>query len=116
MMMRDISDFEKSLVEGVAQRLPPLEASKLIDDLMLASVDDSSSDPTRIFFVIDGHPHPPYAGQHQYPVEIRLSDVDGADITAVLYANENNNLYELELIRWDGKDISCPNIDSISFY
>ena len=116
MIMRNISDFERLLVEGVARRLPSLDASKLLNDLRFASVDESSSDPARISFVIDGYPHPPYEGQHQYPVEIRLSDMDGADITAILYADANNRLYELELIRWDGREVSSPNIESILFY
>lgn len=115
-MARRISDLEKVLIAGVAQRLPPLDASRLLDDLRFASVDDSNSDPARISFVIDGYRRPSYEGQHQYPVEIRLNDRDGSEMTAILYADACNRLYELELIRWDGEGISSPEIDSISFY
>lgn len=114
--MRSISELERALIEGVAQRLPSADSERLLDDLKLASVDGSSPDATRLSFTIEGYSHPLYEGQHQYPVEIRMRDVDGADITVILYADVNDRLYELELIRWDGGEVLCPNIESISFY
>jgi len=114
--MRSVSELERALIEGVAQRLPSSNSDKLLDDLESASVDDSSPGATRLSFTIGGYSHPLYEGQRQYPVEIRMRDVDGADITAILYADVNDRLYELELIRWDGGEVLCPNIESISFY
>lgn len=109
--MRSVSELERALIEGVAQRLPSANSEKLLDDLESASVDDSSPGATRLSFTIDGYSHPLYEGQHQYPVEIRIRDMDGADVTAILYADSNDRLYELELIRWDGGEIVSPSIE-----
>lgn len=115
-MMRKISHFENLLIEGVAKRLPPNSSSKLRGDLRSALADDSFSDSGRIYFVIEGYCRPDYSGQHQYPVEIRFKDMDGADMTAILYADANDRLLELELIRWDGGRFTSPDIGSVSFY
>lgn len=114
--MRNISSFERIVIEGVAKRLFSHDASKLLNDLKFASVDDLSSDSNRIYFVIDGYCRPSYEGQHQYPVEIRLNDMDGTDVTAILYADANGHLYELEFIKWGGEESFSPNVESISFY
>ena len=97
--MRDINDLGRRLIEGVASRLPPLEASALMTDLEHAVVAHDAVPGARVVFAIAGYERPSYKGQHCYPVEIRLSDADGSELTAVLYADENNRLYEFEIIR-----------------
>lgn len=114
--MRNISFFEKSLIEGVARRLPSVDASVLVNDLARASAEDSFADRAKVAFIIEGYDRPAYGGQHRYPVEIRLVDADKSDLTAVLYADENNRLFELEIIRWDGGGVIAPSLDSILFY
>lgn len=98
------------------RKLPLPDASRLAEDLDLAYVDDPASDSERIRFGINGYGRPLYEGQHQYPVEVRLLDSDGAELTAILYADANDRLYELEVIRWDGCKLISPDMDSIFFY
>jgi len=114
--MRRISKFERVLIEGVARKLHPSAASKLINDMDNASVDDSVGGRSRVLFIIDGYGPVAYKGQHQYPVEMRLIDADGADLTAILYADENDRLCELEIIRWDGAEPMSPDLESISYF
>lgn len=114
--MRKITDLERLLIEGVASRLPPLEASGLTDDLEHAVVADDAVPGARVVFAIAEYERPSYKGQHSYPVEIRLSDADGAELTAVLYADENNRLYELEIIRWEEEAPHAPDASSARFY
>jgi hypothetical protein len=114
--MRDITDLERRLIEGVASRLPPLEASVLMTDLECAVVAHDAVPGARALFAIAGYERPSYKGQHSYPVEIRLLDADGAELTAVLYADENNRLYELEIIRWEEEAPLAPDASSARFY
>lgn len=86
--MRKITDLERLLIEGVASRLPPLEASELATDLEHAVVADDAVPGARVVFAIAGYERRSYKGQHSYPVEIRLSDADGAELTAVLYGDK----------------------------
>lgn len=114
--MRDITGLERLLIEGVASRLAPLEASGLTADLEHAVVADDAVPAARVVFAIAGYERPSYKGQHSYPVEIRLSDADGAELTAVLYADEDNRLYELEIIRWGEGSPLAPDASSARFY
>lgn len=114
--MLNSANFEQALIKGVIQKLPSFAASQLASDLESAYVDELSSDPGRIRFGIRGYSSPAYEGQHQYPVEIRVRDSDGAELTVILYADANDRLYELEIVRWDGRNLISPDLDSVSFY
>lgn len=114
--MRKLSDFEILVIEGVAKLLPPHDAERLLDDLRGASVDEAVGSSGRTIFSISGYKRPAYRGQHQYVVEVRLADADGADLTAVLYADENGRLYELEIIRWADGELIAPDVNSLTFY
>ncbi|MBD8634465.1 hypothetical protein [Stenotrophomonas sp. CFBP 13725] len=116
MMMRAISERERFLIEGVAKRLPPQDASQLIEDMNRCSAVDRFPDGAVVLFIIEGYDRPKYEGQHSYPVEIRLSDADGADLTAILFADPNDRLYELEIVRWDLGVLVGPNMESVEFY
>jgi hypothetical protein len=52
-------------------------------------------------------PRLPYAGQHAYSVEGLVMDVDGTQLTVCVYADHQDRLLELELIRWDDS-VSSP--------
>lgn len=106
----------RRLVLRFIRRLAPLEASGLTADLERAVVADDAVTGARVVFAIAGYERPSYKGQHSYPVEIRLSDADGAGLTAVLYADENNRLYELEIIRWGEGSPLAPDASSARFY
>ncbi|MCC7633393.1 DUF6984 family protein [Stenotrophomonas rhizophila] len=115
-MMRKISELERILIEGVSEKMSPGDASKLLADMVVASATDVSLDGSRVIFSLEGYESPVYDGQHQFPVEIRLLDSDAGELTAVLYADSNGRLYELELIRWDGKPLVSPDLATLKFY
>lgn len=115
-MMRAVSNRERLLIEGVARHLSPQAASQLIDDLNKCRAVDRFPDGAVVLFIIEGYDRPKYEGQHSYPVEIRLCDADGSELTAILFADPNNRLYELEIIRWDFGVMIGPNMESMEFY
>ena len=67
-------------------------------------------------FDLSGYLRPPYRGQHSYPSEGKMRDRDGAEVTVVLYADENDRLLELEFIRWGDGDLIGPDLSTIELY
>lgn len=116
MIMRSISRFEQQLIGGVAERVPSSDGARLRADMMAATATDVVLDGSRVSFSLDGYDSPDYEGQHPFPVEIRLCDSDGSELTAVLYADGNGRLYELEMIRWDGGPLVSPDPGTLKFY
>jgi len=114
--MRAVSDRERFLIEEVAKRLSPQAGSQLIEDMSRSAAVDRLQDGSVVLFVIEGYARPKYEGQHSYPVDIRLRDADGAELEAILFADPNDRLYELEIVRWDLEDVIEPNMDSVEFY
>lgn len=96
--------------------LPLKESENLLRDLQAARVVSVVSDRSLVKFILNGYERPVYEGQHSYPVEIRLFDEDGSELTAILYADSNDRLLELEVIRWDGGELISPKVESIEYY
>lgn len=44
-----------------------------------------------------------------------MRDRDDAELTVVLYADENGRLLELEFMRWADGDLQAPNWDTLEF-
>lgn len=103
--MRNLSADERVLILKIANRLDPVARDLLCNDLSVARVDEEKSDQAHLIFELRGYVRPPYRGQHPYGVEASLKDADNGDVSAVLYADENNRLYELEFIKWDGTQV-----------
>ncbi|WP_439450103.1 DUF6984 family protein [Stenotrophomonas sp. ATs4] len=115
-LTRSVSSFETALIDAVAARLPETSALQLQADLASATSVEMGHGGVRVGFVISGYERPPYQGQHAYPVELRMQDSDGAELTPVLYADASDRLLELEIIRWDGAALISPQIESLVCY
>lgn len=100
----------------MASKLDQDAKAKLREDLRDVRAIVDADRPHLIVFEVAGYERPPYHGQHPYPVEARVDDLDGAELTLVLYADECNRLLELELIRWDEKDVSGPRWESLKVW
>lgn len=96
--------------------LPLKQSENLLRDLQSARAMSATADRSLVRFVLNGYERPVYEGQHSYPVEIRLFDEDGSELTAILYADSNDRLLELEVIRWDGGELISPKVESVEYY
>ncbi|WP_152025609.1 DUF6984 family protein [Xanthomonas hortorum] len=114
--MRPLHAFERSLIQKVADLIPGPAGAVLRYDVDNASAVDCSSDYSKVLFIIDGYEIPPYHGQCHFPVEIRALDSDGGELTVIIYSDSNGRLFELEVIRWDGKAVIDPRWDTLDFY
>ena len=114
--MRDLHAEERVFILKIANRLDPSGRELLCNDLAIASVDESKSGPTHIIFELRGYARPPYKGQHPYAVEAKMKDADNGDVSAVLYADGNNRLLELEFIKWNATRIRNLRWESVQIF
>jgi hypothetical protein len=116
---RELTDTEKLVIARIADMLPDGECRlKLLADTANATATTESlvAGSARIIFHIAGYQRPTYAGQHSFGVEGKLSDKDGAELYVDLYADPNDHLLELEIIRRDQGRIPGPNWSSWVLY
>ena len=57
-----------------------------------------------------------YKGQSAFPVEGKMLDKDGKEITVIVYADQNGRLLELEFIKWAEDEPVDPQIDTLQIY
>ena len=71
-------------------------------------MEEGGDNSSRLLFVLPGYDRPEYEGQRAYPVEGTMQDEDGAELTVLLYADQNDNLYEMEIVRWAEGSLKAP--------
>lgn len=107
-MNRPVKMEERTLIQRIADRLDHDSRKRLLADVDAASAKAMNDDGSLIQFDITGYNRPTYQGQHTYSAEGRMLDADGAEISVMLYADENNRLFELEFIRWADGGLRQP--------
>jgi hypothetical protein len=115
-MMRSLTTDEKALIRRIAERLPAAQRESLLTDLASAMAEDASPDRGRVAFAINGYERPTYGGQHPFPVEGKVLDRDGAELSVLLHADENGRLLELELVRFDEGDVLKPDWSTLQLW
>jgi hypothetical protein len=112
--MRTLSYSERTLIARLADKLESPKREQLLADLAQAVAVSLAGDGALIKFEIADYQRPPYSGQHLYGAEGTVLDSDGADLTILLYADENDRLLELEIIRWDSKELIGPKWETLN--
>ncbi|MFM0730639.1 hypothetical protein PQQ52_09125 [Paraburkholderia sediminicola] len=108
-MERELTDFEKSFIRGVAARLAPADEARLLDDLEKARAESTLDDSSLTLFHIYGHERSMERGQHTYPHEGTLRDADGAVVDVLLFADPSDRLFQLEFLRWGDGPLQEPD-------
>lgn len=114
-MTRPLNSTERRLIQAFAERVDPPASEQLLRDLELASAEAVLPDGSIVRFHLDGYVRPPYRGQHTIGVEATLEDKDGATVTVLLHQDEQNRLFELELVRFAEGDLIEPRWDTVRF-
>ena len=96
---------ERDLISRYAELLPLAARELILADLQIAQIKECASNRSWITFSMPGYERPIYQGQHPIEVEGKLLDKDGTEVSAILYVDENNRLYELEFVRWDANEL-----------
>jgi hypothetical protein len=116
MIMRNLTSTERELIRKIAERLPSQECETLLCDLSNAIAKNVPGQSGRVQFNIVGYQRPAYRGQHPFPVEGKVKDRDGEELTVLLHADENGRLLELELIRFDASDVLGPDWSTLQLW
>lgn len=96
---------ERILISRYAELLSLAARELVLADLQIAQIKECAPNRSWIIFTIPGYERPTYQGQHPIEVEGKLLDKDGAEVSAILYVDENKRLYELEFARWDANEL-----------
>jgi hypothetical protein len=115
-VVRSLTAIERVLAEAIIDALPQAQAAAVRVDLGRSRVEDANGDGSLLVFKIEGYDRPQGTGQHAFPVEAMLQDKDGAQLSVALYADKNDRLFELEIIRWGDGSIIGPNLASLTTY
>jgi hypothetical protein len=115
-MRRPLSDAETRVIKQVAEKLTPDRRQQLLTDMAHASAIEATEDGARVQFEIPGYQRPPYRGQHSFGVSGELLDEDGTKLSFDLFADENDRLLELELIRWGDGGLMGPKWETLQLY
>lgn len=102
---RELSENEKYIITSFAKELPNEIKEQLLADASNALAKEVTLDSSVVTFEISGYQRPSSRGQHQFEVEGTMLDGDSVKLSVLLYADPNNRLLELEIIRWDTNGI-----------
>ncbi|WP_146075477.1 DUF6984 family protein [Achromobacter xylosoxidans] len=115
-MTRQLLQEEWNVIRAVAEKLPIDRKNRLLADLELATAYSFLPDNSIIKFNIAGYNRPPRGGQDSFGVEGELLDRDGTRVGLILFADKNDRLLELELIRWGDGDLIGPKWETLKLY
>jgi hypothetical protein len=101
MTKRPLRDAEKTIIRRFAEMLPVEHQRQLLSDMENATAESLVDDDSLVAFYLYGYQRPAQKGLRQYAVEGRVADRAGNQLTVCLYADGNDRLCELEVIRWD---------------
>jgi len=108
-MKRALTEAENLVISRIAEKLADENRRKqLLSDMANATAEPGGINGSRIVFDIAGYQRPVYRGQHSFGVAGSMIDKDGAPITLDLYADENDRLLELELVREGPGEVHAP--------
>lgn len=107
--MRELTPQERQAIQSLVQGMQPNQRDQLLRDIDSCRVEEATPDGSRLVFHIAGYDRPPYHGQHPYQVEGTMMDNDGAEISVLLHADENDRVLELEFIKWGEEQIVAPD-------
>jgi hypothetical protein len=84
---------------------------------MAASVvEPFNADETIVRFHISGYEGPNAGGQEAYPIEGRTLDKDGLEVFVWIYADANQRLLELEILRVSPGPLISPVWSALELY
>ncbi len=110
--MRPLTPSERAALVRLGDKLPNAERDRFLRDLEGCGVSSQTEDNSRLLFELCSYVRPEYKGQHAYPVEGLVKDADGTELTVCIYADHQDRLLELELIKWGDAAIQRPDWDS----
>jgi hypothetical protein len=107
--VRPLTDVEKRVVRWFAEHVGESQRRSLLSDLDQSSAEEIHDEHLTIRFHIDGYPRPSYRGERPLPVDATVSDADGVRLAVILAADEDERLFELQVLRFEPGPVLGPN-------
>ena len=114
-MKRPLTETENMLVVRMAAKLPDRQRVQIIADLEHATAEPLNDDSSIVRFEIVGYQRAPSIGRHT-SVDGVAKDGDGAHLNVILFTDQNDRLYELEIVRFENGAIVGPDWTTLEFY
>ena len=114
-MARPITDLERTLIARMIERLPTDQQASLMNDLALATAEPLNDDDSIIELMIEGYQRPRLSGRNVLPVDGIVKDADGAHIELILFSDENDRLFEFEIVRYGDGSVIGPDWGALEF-
>ncbi len=104
--MRALIDEERHAILALAAEFKSdAERNQLLADLDHCAVEEKVPDGSLLVFNISGYSRPPghkqslYRAKDGFRVEGSVKDADGAEMDVLLFSDQNNRVYELEIVK-----------------
>jgi hypothetical protein len=114
--MRPLTDSERHVIVTLsAEFKSDAERKQLLADLENCSVEEILSDGSLLSFNIIGYDRPSghsqglYHAKDGFRAEGGVKDADGGEIDVLLFADQNNRVYEFELVKHQPVPIIKPD-------
>jgi len=100
---------ERGLLLAIADKLNDDSRTKLRADIELVSSCVTSDDGSFISFELSNYQRPAYDGHDSFEFQGSLDDSNGVPMTALVNADVNGRLLEIEFLRWGEGGTIVPN-------
>lgn len=114
-MKRPASAIERMIVARMCEGLPAAQRAQMLTDLASASVEPLNDDGSILRFQLQDYTRLPGIGR-RVAVDGTANDRDGAHLNVILFTDENDRLYELEVVRYDEGNVIGPDMETLKVY
>ncbi len=114
-MRRPSTEAERVLVSRMCAGLQDAERAQVLADLADAIVEPLNDDGSIVRFELLNYTRLPGIGR-RVAVDGVANDRDGAHLNVILFTDENNRLYELEIVRFDEGSVIGPDWATLKIY
>ena len=114
-MKRPTTAVERMIVSRMCERLPAAQRAQMLADLAGASVEPLNDDCSILRFELQNYTRSAATGR-RVAVDATARDQDGAHLNVILFTDESNRLYELEVVRYDEGNVVGPEMETLRVY
>ena len=107
--MRRLTSIEIAALAALVKKLPESLRWQVLEDLRACTVQEAQPEGTRLTIFIPGYDRPQYSGQHAVGGGGVLSDSDGESVDVTLFADENDRILKIELLKWAPAPLHSAN-------
>jgi hypothetical protein len=106
--LRKLTLGEMKAICAIAGQLGPA-GDQVVRDAAAGEVESVNEDDSILVFHLPGYRRPPYEGEREFPVQGKVRDEDGVEVRVLLLNDQDERLFQLELIRLGDGPVIGPD-------